>query len=388
MDSPVQPLGSKPYFQALTGLRALAAYLVYFYHANPFPPTTRVWRLIHEGHIGVTIFFVLSGFLISIRYLDRVEISRHWIGRYFLNRVARIYPMYFLVTALTFLVVAYRPAYEINHVWDTLYTAKDKVVVPLLNFSFLRGFFNDFKFSGVAQGWTLTTEFFFYAVAPVLLLGLVRVQYRYLQLVGYALGFIAIGLACVRFLPHSHGFFGSYRFMFDFTFFGRCVEFLAGMALALFVRSKPQLKTYSLATWLGLAWIIGCMWVLSRVDDPLDGGLGTVSRLGIALNNLVLPVGIVVLLYGLIQERTWLRWLLETKAAKLLGESSFAFYLVHQGIVNIGLERHGVESVWLRFLLLNLLSILLFKLVEEPLNRLLTGRTVATQAKQAAVVAK
>jgi peptidoglycan/LPS O-acetylase OafA/YrhL len=387
MDSPAQPLGKKPYFQALTGLRALAAYLVYFYHANALPAGSHAWRLVHEGHIGVTIFFVLSGFLISIRYLDRVELSRHWIAKYFRNRFARIYPMYALVTALTFLVVAYQPAYEINHAWDTLYTAKDKVVVPLLNFSFLRGFFNDFKFSGVAQGWTLTVEETYYAVAPLLLLGLVRARFRYVQLVGYALGFIALGLACVRFLPHAHGFFGTYRFMADFTFFGRCVEFMIGMALALFVRSKPQLNTYSFATWLGLAWVVACMWILSRVDDPLDGGSGTVSRVGIGVNNLVLPVGIAALLFGLIHERTWLRWLLETKTLDLLGKSSYVFYLVHQGIFNIGLERHGVESVWVRFIVLNALSILLFKLIEDPLHRLLTGKTVGAQAKPSATVA-
>lgn len=63
------------------------------------------WRLAREWHTGVALFFVLSGLLICVRYRDRVELSNRWWKQYLLNRVARIYPMYLLLTCLTFVVL-------------------------------------------------------------------------------------------------------------------------------------------------------------------------------------------------------------------------------------------------------------------------------------------
>lgn len=362
MDISKHSISNKQYFPALTGVRALAAYLVYFYHTGT--------SLFHEGHVGVSIFFVLSGFLISVRYLDQIRLTRHWLGAYFRNRFFRIYPLYFLVTAATFLLLAAGVGRASGDRWDTVYTATDKVVVPLLNFTLLRGFFDLHKFSGVAAGWSLTLEETFYLLAPLLLLGLLHTRQRYLLLVGYAAALTGLGLALVALLPHPAGLFASYRFLFDFTFFGRCVEFLVGMALALWVRRPATpFSSSSAATWLGLAWIIGCMWLLGRVDDPLDGVAGTVSRLGIGVNNMVLPVGVAALFYGLIYERSWLRWLLSTELFDVLGKSSYAFYLVHQGVFNLLLVRHVTQSIGWRFVLLVGFSILLYYCVEKPLHR-------------------
>lgn len=66
-----------------------------------------------------------------------------------------------------------------------------------------------------------------------------------------------------------------------------------------------------------------------------------------------------------------LRWLLKTRVFDLLGKASFAFYLVHIGIANTFLLNYLTQSVWLRFMLLNILAIVLYHYVEEPLNKLL-----------------
>jgi peptidoglycan/LPS O-acetylase OafA/YrhL len=68
------PISSSPantaiklYFPALTRLRALAAWAIFFYHTNPFDHESLLSRLFSEFHVGVTVFFVLSGFLICLR---------------------------------------------------------------------------------------------------------------------------------------------------------------------------------------------------------------------------------------------------------------------------------------------------------------------------------
>ncbi|WP_139147353.1 acyltransferase family protein, partial [Hymenobacter lapidarius] len=99
------------YYPSLTGIRAIAAYMVVLFHiAQDFQKeesheiiSTIVLKFFLEWHIGVTIFFVLSGFLITIRYAGRIEPSLGWAKKYMKNRFARIYPIYFLLTVTTFI---------------------------------------------------------------------------------------------------------------------------------------------------------------------------------------------------------------------------------------------------------------------------------------------
>ena len=97
---------SKAYLPALTGVRAVAAYLVFLHHFNPFQSAGTaqlLHRIVLELHIGVAIFFVLSGFLITLRYSNSTQWTWRWWGTYLRNRFARIYPMYFLLTCAFFL---------------------------------------------------------------------------------------------------------------------------------------------------------------------------------------------------------------------------------------------------------------------------------------------
>ena len=148
----------RSYLPALTGLRALAAYLVFLHHFNPFDvPESWPRRLCMEGHVGVTVFFVLSGFLICHRYPwlwnpAGVLADRRRLTGYCINRFARIYPVYLLLTLYTIHKVS---LYD----WE----------LWLTNLTMLRGFSDRLKFTGVGQGWSLTVEECFYFSAPVLL---------------------------------------------------------------------------------------------------------------------------------------------------------------------------------------------------------------------------
>ena len=377
-------LSVKTYYPALTGIRAIAAYLVFFYHFSPeridwgwLPKGSWTSRFLEEWHIGVPIFFVLSGFLITSRYQHYVQFTSAWWGRYIRNRVARIFPMYALLTLLTFAVFAWFPA------WDkagdlTGRTLLQRLFILFSNLTFLRGYFDDLKFTGLPQGWSLTVEECFYFTAPFLLVGLRRSTWR---LVWYALLIGAIGLALLgigRLVDGVHyvGAFGFMRtpmLLLNFTFFGRCVEFLAGIGLALYLQRHPVAQYHgSRFTLLGAAAVGVCAWLLMLTETPLDGANGTSSYAGIAVNNLLLPGGVVLLFYGLIAERSWFRALLETKLLELLGKSSYVFYLVHIGVFSTAISQYLTDSLAVKFVLLNLLSIALFRLVEEPLHRLLT----------------
>jgi peptidoglycan/LPS O-acetylase OafA/YrhL len=89
----------------------------------------------------------------------------------------------------------------------------------------------------------------------------------------------------------------------------------------------------------------------------------------LVINNVLLPPFIAALLYGLATERTVLGRFLAFPVVELLGKSSYAFYLIHMGVI----ERftHTLFpyiTLPVRFALLNLIAITFFKIVEEPLN--------------------
>src|SRR5579864_3761830 len=85
----------------LTSLRFIAALLVFLHHYSMIPygtmPTSLWETIMVEGHLGVTIFFVLSGFLITYRYFTEPWGERLNMRQYLVKRVARIYPLYYFL---------------------------------------------------------------------------------------------------------------------------------------------------------------------------------------------------------------------------------------------------------------------------------------------------
>ena len=373
--TPASIAPAKPYFPALTGLRALAAWLIFFYHTNSFAPKSLPGRIISEFHLGVTVFFVLSGLLIGVRYGRQLVVSRQWLGNYVRHRIARIYPLYFLLTCLFFVVYQLAPQYDITGLY-TRSRVTGKALVIGMNLSLLRSWFTEFRFTGVYTGWTLTVEEFFYLLAPFLLLGLRR---RPGLLPAYVVGFVVLGCGLVA-LPapwHRFGFMPNYSFMFAATFFGRCFEFLGGLFLAvLWLHRAPGLRWLSRrisCTALGGAWVVGCLGLLvvnhalPWSDDKADWGR-------IVINNVVVVPGICLLLGGLMSEPTHLGRLLASRPFDLLGKASYAFYLIHAGVLDRFLTQHITTSLPLRFLITSVLAIALYKGIEQPLHRRLVPR--------------
>lgn len=373
------------YFSVLTGVRAIAAYMVFLSHDNPFN-TSGPKSLLHVGlqsfvgclAIGVSVFFVLSGFLITTRYEHSITLSWQWARRYIRNRVARIYPMDFLVTIATLIGTTINAGYDPSRLWK-YYSLKDKIFVVFLNLTFLRGFFDRYRFTMAGQGWSLTVEECFYLLAPFLLLGL-RKQWR--RIFFYPVLLLAIGLALAAvgstFHDQLFGFFGSVRFMLDWTFFGRAFEFVAGMGLVLYLRRNPSTEGKGFrVTTAGLIWMALCMIDLGYFERNTPGEVAVLHMLdyrSYLVRNLVLPGGIVLLFWGLLYERNWLKRLLETPLLDLLGKSSYTFYLIHVGMLDFFLNDFVTTSILGKFVIINLVAIALYKLVEHPVHRLLTSR--------------
>lgn len=89
----------KEEIRALTGLRFLVAFYVFVFHIHirwPIFDNSLLVAIANQGAIGMTFFFVLSGFILSYTYNSDLKVSS-----YFRSRLARIYPIYILAAILT-----------------------------------------------------------------------------------------------------------------------------------------------------------------------------------------------------------------------------------------------------------------------------------------------
>jgi len=377
------------YIPALTGVRAMAAYLVFISHFcyifdGTFPHI--VQRFFGEFHIGVSIFFVLSGFLITFRYYNSFHLTKDWFKQYLKNRVARIYPMYFLLTIAAFTY------YFITKDETITKGSSHPVALMFLNITFIRGFFYQFWDTGIAQGWSLTVEECFYFSAPIIFFIAKKYNKFYIQPV--IITMFAILMVLIFQNVNWHGFFGNFPFVMLFTFFGRCFEFFVGVQLARIVIKNGFTRTSKINfTYSGFALIFVCVFIMALQPIPKHWAAGLESPVGIITNNYFLCIAVALFFYGILTETTLFKKFLATPFIELLGKSSYIFYLIHLGWISTlihnginhlndvvfslydkwGVEWHSpFEYDWLNliyaFIVLNAISVTLFKLIEEPLN--------------------
>lgn len=335
-------------------MRALAAYMVFCHHNNPISRTIfgeYVFEFFQELHVGVTFFFVLSGFLITYRYSEQPKID---LKKYSVNRFARIFPMFFLVTTLIFGV----------NIFFYKQSLVENIPIYFLNITLLKGYFEQIIFSGVGQGWTLTVEECFYVLAPFffLLVRKSKIFLIFLPIFFFAIGYFLVFIANQN---SVYGFIKTYEFMIDYTFFGRCAEFFIGAATAIYFEKMPTSKYFSY-TIFGFICSIFLIFELSILQTP--NGFGTDCGFGKIINNLLLPLfGIAPLIFGLATETSLIAKIFSSKPLQILGKSSYVFYLIHIGVFYLLVDKF-LGNLMVSFVLLNVLSVLLYYFVEKPLN--------------------
>ncbi len=142
--------------EQLTFSRFLAAFAVVFFHfgKNIFPFSHPFLHfMVKEGGLSVGYFFILSGFVMMIAYGDRQKINP---VDYFKNRVARIYPVYFIgiLMVVLFTLFALREFPSFYEIFLNVFAIQAWFPPQLMSLNF--------------PGWSLSVEFFFYFIFPFL----------------------------------------------------------------------------------------------------------------------------------------------------------------------------------------------------------------------------
>lgn len=339
-------------FDALTGLRAIAVTLVFIYHNRKYwreDVHGELIRLFNEFHIGVSIFFVLSGFLIAFNYGDKIFSNLKSYSNYILIRMARILPLYWLILTAYYLDPRF-----------------GKMDFSALTYTLTHGLSNKYNLYAIAQSWSLSVEMCFYFLAPLLFfIERKKIVYLFVAAISIFLITWAAGEIWFNVNGNPNQFFSPINFLFNSTFPGRSLEFIAGMLLASAVKKKMEILNWKYKTLIGFLGIFLTSYALGFFQNEVYRH-GYEHPIGRIIFMTILPFFIVLMIAGLITEKTKIQRFLSWRFLILLGNASYAFYLIHISYVNI-----RMREIYLgpdrNFIFLWALSIILYLFFEKPI---------------------
>jgi peptidoglycan/LPS O-acetylase OafA/YrhL len=293
---------SREQISALTGLRFFAAAMVVIFH---FAKDDHFTNFIHHGAFGVTIFFVLSGFILAYSYSTGPGSIRGNLRAFWVARFARLYPVYLLGIVL-FLPIVLNATSE--PVWK-------RGATLLLSLTALQSWFHTLGLSwGMwnPPGWSLSAEAFFYLVFPLACLPLSKLSARQLVYVALACWICAVASAFTHFrIGLINGDF------WPFVPLARLPEFVLGITAGLIWKNRTNGRFDRLAPYLamGSALLIFALmnlplhakWFFSGVFAPLPA----------------------LLICALACGRGKLAGLLAWRPVVILGGASYSLYILH-----------------------------------------------------------
>lgn len=304
-----------PYMPGIDALRAIAVLAVFFYHSSVS------WM--PGGFLGVDVFFVISGYLITSLLLSEYRRAGHLrVAKFWLGRARRLLPAVGVFIALTMVVAAIVEPDRI----DSLRGDAIASLLYFVNWHFIfahQSYFEQFQTPSLFRHlWSLSVEEQFYLFWPLLFAAGMSLFGRKRLIVGVIAGALAsVALAWLLFHPGqdaSRVYYGTDT---------HAVGLLAGVALAL-LWSPSGLRRGPSGRWSGplldgagvlaLAYILFSFWQVHDYDLSLYHG-----------GYLALAIITAILIAVLAHPAARLGGLLARRPALWLGLRSYSFYLWH-----------------------------------------------------------
>jgi len=366
--------GKAKTLDALTGLRFIAALAVFVHHITGRFGIAEVKGPM--GNLAVSFFFVLSGFILTYVYHDRLK----WGGvrKFYFTRWARIWPLHMVCLAL---LLGF--AYNLR-VFDQ---EPERWSMLVANVFLVQSWVPDtgyvFSFNGVS--WSISVEMFFYLMFPLFLLGgQKQFWFKYVGLLLLTAGLV-VGLTMV-----SHT-----NWLPDVNFMRvghnnpllRLPEFCTGMAVGFIYLNRekvksamttPRPRSFAFDTFIELitcAAIVGQPMLLRKyrifghIKQAEWGGVFPATFLQFT-SGCFLFAGVI---YVFSKSNGLIARLCSTRAMVFLGEVSFAFYMIHPFVIRMiskKAEFYGELPPVMVGIAVGMLSLaastVLFKVVEMP----------------------
>jgi peptidoglycan/LPS O-acetylase OafA/YrhL len=340
----------------LTGLRFVAAFAIVLDHLWPiifkFDRLAVLNNAVHQlAYVGMSLFFVLSGFIIHHNYADVVR-QPGGLWRFFVARFSRLYPLYLLVLVIDF--VTTHPPVD----WMSL---RMLTMTQSWSYEFSAGRFLPWGYHYSVVAWSISTEIFFYVAYP-----LIGAAVRRLPAADTAIGCAIFGSAAL-FLINSHPpAFDTQGWLGYIAPYPRLIEFAAGCALAHAYRSGCKLNRS--AAFVALGWLV--LFVFR-------GFIGN-EALSVGMLQIGLLIPIAALVFALATENVF-EWL-DRPFALRMGEASYSMYLLHLIVAEylafsapLADTHDSWLNAWSRFIMallaIGIVSVLSHRYIEVPARR-------------------
>ena len=354
------------YITGLDGIRAIAVIMVLSYHLK--------LSLFKSGFLGVTVFFVLSGYLITGILISEVEEEGTIdLKNFWLRRIRRLVPAVMSMAVVIIFVSA-----VVNRVIFTK-GCKD-FLASVLGFNNWWQIFNKvsyFEAAGVPSPfthcWSLAIETQFYLIYPLILLGIYKLAKsrgegrakRGLLFAGVTLllALISVILMIVLFDPQqdaSRVYYGTDT---------RAFSLLFGALLAILweYRMVPRRLSASVNMVLGSVSFAALLVMTIAINGSSNFWYRGGQFVGTILT--------VLMVYAVSGRKTWLSRFLSNPVLKWIGDRSYSIYLWHYPIIL--LISKGIKASWWITLIEIVLSVVLaelsYRFIETPIRHGIIG---------------
>ncbi len=348
---------SSAIINSLTSLRFIAALGVFFHHTYGFlspsilTPIQNFIKYFFYGHIGVTFFYVLSGFIISYSFVRHQKNGIFGYSDFLVFRVSRLFPVHIL--SMILFIVCFG-----------VYLTPETIHLPSFfsNLFLIHAFIPEqvYYFSFNSVSWSISSELFFY----VAFCFLVRLKTKYLLML-----FLSI-LSVVVYTLISPPESVPAHWLFYINPIFRLPDFIAGMLLCRFFLSTSFTPNYFLGSLIEIGSIVLLAITLFVASN-------FVSDMNLKFDIMFIPAMIAIVM-AFSYNAGVLSKLLSNRIAILLGEASFSFYMIHGIVISklLALTAPSPDSYKSVFLTIGtalcistFVSILIYKKFELPLNR-------------------
>lgn len=344
----------------MDGLRALAVLSVIAYHLN--------LPLAAGGFLGVTVFFVLSGFLITSllawewEHSQTIDLKHFWI-----RRAKRLLPAMFLVLlALNVFIPVFQPELVTNLHKDTL-----AAIFYYSNWHYIFRDLSYFESFGITSllthFWSLAIEEQFYIIwAPIILCSFKWIKNRkilfFLMMIGA--GFSAVWMMMVYEpgLDPSRVYYGTDTRLFSLLIGSSFALLLPRQPLTNHV-SKARIWAFEILAIIGLLVFLFMVVYTNQYDSFVYRGGMVVLSITTALLTLSLAVPCTV----------WVKKILEWKPLRWIGIRSYGIYLWHYPVImlmNSSVNTGGINYVKITFevTLTFILASMSYTFIEKPIR--------------------
>ncbi|MDJ0338195.1 acyltransferase family protein [Cryobacterium sp. PH31-O1] len=355
----------------IEGLRALAVIVVILDHLLGWPS---------GGFIGVDIFFVISGFLItSLLLKEHARTGRISLVDFYRRRIRRILPVSLLVLVVTVAIgyLLLPGARALSTLWDGVYSA---LFVANWHFAFVG---TDYlaatnAVSPLQHYWSLAVEEQFYFVWPFLLIVIFALAGRRTLSARALVTTVAVttGVITVAFLAWSFFETSTTPAIAYFSTGARAWELGIGALLAAAAPGIAKLpaRLRPVLAWLGLALIVASLVLISR-DSPFPAPWGLLPVAGSAL----------VIAAGIGQPEQRMLFPLTNPVSRYIGKISYSLYLWHFPVVILLATVFATDSPFylpLAVVLMLALSVFSFHFVEDPIRHSLWLENSQTRQRE------